>query len=844
MRKSPEQNESTTADLTPDSSPAHRGQEWPSNLVIFLLALAAGVFVSLYVVWVRQMTVHQKFSNAVEQAAIVSADSLAKLTIQSPTFGPVGLCDLPAGPAAGQQSFRTVGLNTLYATLRLDAIIAYRLHNKVMMKLCREDLKQVRQLEKELIRKLNQAVEQKSLGAYSAVEGGSLYQQVFQALAVESRTGRRKLFSLKVMLGTLAGDNLPCLTPTPAQIDRGASYAKDGFYKPFCAVPVPGDEPVHFYPAGDKPLLFSADHFRPANSVAPSAVLVEATYKGPAVDGGPDVVQVRKACSLVGAPAFQTAPSAFILNFPQGAPPQFGSIAGMLAGVRFLKPGQWQQTIGANVPGDGSLGPLAEDPGDMMPSDALAMTFYHWLRYAGCEVDPASVVALVDQPWGQAKVSPGDTADDSSSRNQASDSSIVINSCLVRETGARQYAILNQTGPGGAGQDAISNAFSSGTGDDVRPQSALPLWVDVYGNVNLPERRGFDSELVSRFFADLHATNLAGIESQSTARTLVQQADSRIKQLDRSIILNTERLSSIRQRRDRTVGDAGAPALVAKQRQLLDDQVIALEEGISAAANEKRKFMKVLELAQIVGVNGEKATSKSFDICARMSRLASSGLEPAGGAGNTYLLGKRWLFTPQVKPISDMEILAVASGEGPQGNPWLNRQFSVLEETHGELSSSKPEERGLSGSQNLPQPALPMVVMLDSEGLKAGRPARLKRFRRSPYSNVGIPLGQLFYYAEDTLQSGGNVKLLWSVVARDLVAFRVGPQAGECQPSSESGWCRQSDMPEAICPGLACEVQVCAPLPQVPDFQTDIYLSNPTNTETTSLVPPVPSKLI
>lgn len=799
---------------------------WFGQLGIGLAVFAAGLVMALYVLAVRYVTVHQKFSDNAEQAALIAGQRLATITVNHPVFGKVGLCDLPGGNAGDFPQGRTVSLNSLYATAALDALIAERLHSTLMSRLVAKDLKQIKMIEGQLTAKLYQAVRQ---DAYPGDSSNSIYHLCHQHLAGDNTFGR-KLVNLSISIGAIDDADAATSIRTPPGLVLPANCAKNGFYLPYRDIPIPGLGSVLFYASADKITAIPPLRFRRTNNhAAPSAVLVEATYQvsGDNGNSGGKVEQVRSGCALVGNKLVESEPVAFMLNFPQGVPPQFTSISDMLHSRLWQKVGEWQQAIGANVPGEGSLGPPeSEEPGSMLPHDALVTALYHWMRYAGCNLDPDKLCSLLDEQW-----------------SYKSDAEPPVNSCLVRESGARQYAILNQTGPQGAGQMAIYNAFSLRGFDSARPASALPLSVDGNGNVNLPGERGFDKSLVQDFFTALHATNLAGIESRSAAQSLMSRAQANIKQMERNILLDSEELNSLKQRReDMTMAQ---PPLFDLEHELslIDDRLRVLTNGISRVQMEKNRFLRAIKLAQLVEDNGNRAIEKSYQICSQMSRLAAGGLKRVTYPRSGYLLSKRWIFLPHLKPVTEEDILDSASNEAFPPAEWLSPGLPVLQELPGTPAGLDPSPNKKPGELPNPPPATPVTIVLDTQAVKPGRSSGLRYFRRSPFSGVAVPAGQLFYFCEDALQSGGTVKVAWSALARDLVAFRPDTRHGDA-PVAEPGWCRQSNVPDTVCPGLAVEFQVCAPVPLVPEFETDIYLSDPTDSEKVSIIPPVPSGMI
>ncbi len=804
-----------------------RQSDWRSVAAIVLLAACVGAAVAVYVVGVRNFTTHQKFRNVVEQAAMVAARRLSGVTVEDQVFGPVGLCDLPADeqPLPGKGGQRTIGLNTLYATLRLEALVAQRLRQPVMLELARRDLKRARAVEQELVHRLFEAVQPNPYQTYPA-ETASIYEQVYQELAAQSAQEGHQLKGLTITLGTVRRPDSTCaIRAAPGQGEGPADYACRGLYRTGRPVPVPGADPVHFFPlAGRVTLVSPAEFDSGLLTVAPSAVLIEADYRpdeGLGTRRRP-ATPPRIACALTGAPPHVPARSAFLLGFPHGVPPQLHAVSDILLQPAWRNVGQWQQAIGADIPGAGTLGPLAEgEPGEMTPGSALAVALYHWLRYAGPDTEVENLLELINRPFPPAAGAGGPGWQP-------------INSCLARDTGARAFAVLNQTGPQGAGQEAISQAFAWAPRDKALPGSALPLCVDAAGNVDLPGGGEFDPNMVFDFLQALHETNLAGIECRSTARAVLERVRGELVRLDKEISLDAEELASLRQRISRQGQGQASPA-VLRQTPLLLKRVAELEGSLSRLNTRRRIGLRAVGLASRLEENGSQAAVRSFQLCSRLGELSGSGLTRSRAQPGAFLLNGRWLFIPHRRPLSEETLLDVASGRlDPRSSGWLDRRFLVLAEA---------PEAGDAYARPAP-PARPLVVVLDSEALKPGRSPRLRTYRRSPFGAVGIPAGELLYYSPNALESGTAIKVGWSVLLRDLVAFRVDRRRGEAQPSSEPDWCRQGDLTEATCPGLACEFQVRSPIPVPPGFQVDWYLTNPFTGEQASLVPPVPPAMI
>ena len=824
----------------------------------------AGMVIALYVEGVGQLTLHHKQSDVVEQAALMAAGELAAISVEDETFGRVGLCDLPAVPAGGRETgrCRVAGLNTLYGTLRLDALIARRFGQPTMIRLVDEDLARLHQLEKELTRKLAAAVQAnpyqveskrvRAVGQHFGRAGrpGSIYQHVYQRLAKESRTEPGGLIELKVAVGSLKPARFTCLTPAPASSDWGESsqFVENGRYRPGVPVPVPNGLPLRFLPLANRPSPVDPAAFvESGGDLVPSVVLVEAVIRREGIRTGlaGSAAEARRACVVAGASPVNPSPSAFMVSFPQGPPPQFQSVFDLIFCPAWQKSGRWQQAVGSEVPGAGALGPpLGSHLPEMPPGEALVTALYHWLRSMGTEVNPLGFLQLMKQRWPLA-AGRSESANSQPDRRAYSSAGPPVTSWLIEDTGVREYEILNESGPGGAGQRAIANAFGCFGESRSAPRSALPLYVDSSGRANLPGRAGFDQKLVQDFFTSVQETNLAGIESESVARDLISRAEVSLRQLVRSQYRQSEQLRSIEKRIAWLVSMPVPSPSVTHQLDLLRERVQHLKELMDSQETERKSIRRVQALAQQVLSNARKAAGQSFDLSCRLSDLARTGLNRVDAPQSGFLLSHKLLFTPHPSAASEERIYQAAAGKPAAGEyDWVSRVFPVLQEAKGPMTV---EGAVWQPGQDLPTtavPARPTAVILESAAACSVKPGRVKVFSLSPFANVRIPPGQLLYYAQNALTTGSSPELKWSVILRDLVAFRSDSSPGEPRLSDRSDWCQQGAIAQGSCPGLACEFQVRLPLPVVRDLPTDSYLTNPLTREHVAQVPPLPLGMI
>ncbi len=446
-------------------------RDW-STLAQMLVLTAIGALLMVFcVTFVNRFTAHRKEENVLEKAAIIAAHELAEITVQHNSFGNVGLCDLPADALsnrAGSKS-RAISIDRLNETLSTDLEIAKKLNHPLIQKLVDTDMSVAHELQQELTQRLHLAIEPDSSQTNIAVpsskfaadeQDNNVFKDVYRLLLQDRRARDASAVELKITLGRA----------------KSAILTRD------CETHLV--EPANFEPLKD--------------DAAPYLVLIEAEYER---HGKADQREkLPSACALISAPDVEPPPSAFAITFPYGVPPQFRSAHDILTYKNWNSNGDWQQAVGSDVPGKGSLAPpLGAVMPSMSPGDAMAVALYHWLKSAGPSVEAERAVQLISSVWNIDQLRTGARHDEIESLDLWQQQQ--VNSCLARDTGSREYSIMNQTAPGTTGQAGLSRAFSifdqvnAAANHNNFPPSALPLVIDENGRCNLSGRKGFDQKL-------------------------------------------------------------------------------------------------------------------------------------------------------------------------------------------------------------------------------------------------------------------------------------------------------------------------------------------------------------
>ncbi|HEY9679069.1 MAG TPA: hypothetical protein V6C76_13755 [Drouetiella sp.] len=704
------------------SSESAKNSELTSIFQVLLIATVGSAIISAYIIWIGVSGHHRKSVDVAAQAALYAAKQLSQIYVETHSFGKVGICDT-LGDDSGSFSYagaqqRVTGINTIYKTLEVDKTIAEHLHKKFMSDLIDKDVQQIKQVEVELTQKLHEAAEPDMMDAQShdtsmqfygnntQDKQNNIYRDVYRMLAADKSSPDQSLVEVRLKLGR---------------------------YKPSAGLPV--------WPSGKIRLLDRSELFESTkNNKAPFAVLVEAVYQPKAKPGSEaNTTLTKKSCALITTPAIAPMPSTLILNFPDGSPSVINSGISLLNSPDLKGDGDWQQVSGAEVPGKGTLSPTLQPvlPG-MSPSDAFSIALYHWLRGLGPSVDEKKLMALLEATWDSSSAVRRFQADPTPGVAEASQP----NSCLAIDSGARGYAILNQTSQGGIGQSAVGNVFNiSATGlyggaqSATEPPNAIPLFIDSKGVCNLAGRKGYDQTLLNDYLQNVFDTNLAAIETAAVARMAIGRATTELNQIDQKVFIERQELNSVQNRLLRlghkaptsnksqapdevthkkeptsnksqapdevahqkastsntsqapdevahqkasTSNTSQAPDEVAHQTDLANEEIESLKASISGHDEERAGLRKAALLAQRVVNNANQVAISTFDLSSHAFKLGKDGIYRIDKPSKAFILSKKILFTPCTKSADEADFFKPDAETKSESKPWMPRGFDVL----------------------------------------------------------------------------------------------------------------------------------------------------------------------
>lgn len=884
-------------------------------MFLILVSVACSLFLATYVLLVGNFLAHQPESNTIEQTALDAATVMSRTTITSDGFGAVGLSDI-----ASDEYSNTLGrplgnkitsINSLYGVLRLDAMIANRLHHPKISALLAADFGSLRQLETGLSKKLYKGAEKRPVATEKTPEifglnrltfqdnpeasqvDNFIYQRAYRYLAHALAVHDSKLLDLSIKLGFVRSRKAVSAVKAP-DLTETMSVDETGDYRPGVPVPVPNFEPIMFTPLLNQTgIIDPADFVQDSRRSAPSAILVEAVWEFRPIGHKTNPLRVKRtACAAVGSSPLTNAPAALIINFPHGKPNLFNSVGSMLFYQGWRNPGFWRQALDGDVPGHGSLSePKGMSLKEGSPGDALAVLLYHWMRLLEPNSNVENCIDLIWAAWPSPSQTPA---------NQTPGSAIAppVNSCLARDGEARSSAILDQSYPGGLGQTALNGIFAK---SEVNlspivisaPPSAIPLFVDRSGNINLAGQQGFNQKFVEEFWDAIYDTNLAALESLWAAKLMSTKSSLQKPEIEQKALREKEELSSLNSRINRlstkTAGGDDSRMPIKKEylreTALLTERVGALQEAIAKDKAEINRLNKLSELSAIAVENARRAADATFDLCAHSFILCRNGIVPLEGQG--YLVGRKTCFFPKRKPLSESDFREAAQTENssdddaktedPADQSWLKRGMWVRQDVEVLMKSKETAMLPLANKikqlthDPLYVPAFsPICVVLDSQAVKGKRPiktdvgnqpkpvANRKQAAKPgdsgaaikpdvytvyPFANIFLPNGQLLYYCQRAVETGQNPAVSWSVLVRDLVATKGAGRMGTPVNSMEPEWCRKQGDTLGLCPGLACEFQVRTPLPKLTNFPASSYVSDEAGQQIPQL-PPVPAEML
>lgn len=374
----------------------------------------------------------QNNQTAAEAASLFAARELCSITVPT-KFGELGLVDLSPtdkrnpfaqGIKGKANEVPVIGVNTAFATIRLDMQIAFDLKNKAMQDLAIRDLVELRGAAQALRAALTKAVSQRG--------PGTIHERTLALYQKNTGPNQGKVIpdSLTITLGTLRNNsgttNIP-LPPAPDSADLADSTG--GFFRPYKPLIVAGNYTFLFAAIGKEPRLVSNNDFQTADgqgaNVNPvllkqlpqSVVQIKAEHEviNPVSNSvAPNVKDSALATAEAGGALLSTRPTVYSVGFAGSFPSTKNffrlTLRSLLDfdGWQRSTDGTWLRNFSPDFQyprGNGGEGTLASqdfrDPSmastNQTPDVALAYGIYDWLKSLRLKPNRQEVVKLINE---------------------------------------------------------------------------------------------------------------------------------------------------------------------------------------------------------------------------------------------------------------------------------------------------------------------------------------------------------------------------------------------------------------------------------------------------------------
>lgn len=398
-------------------SGSNYGRPSKANVLIFTIAVTAflaGAIAYFALGYVRQLGQYNQQVNAIDAAALAAASDVGRIVVTDPNWGYVSLSDYPPvhrGTVAGDNWFLPVhSINTIFATVRLDMIIADKLNDPTMKACARRDYVNAMGAKDAV----NNALDNLATGGNGVDIDGNVINPLADATAAYNKSrinmvGNSNLVagSMKMTFGVVRGR--PTLTPIPTPT-KYAELTTDqqinGMYKAYTNI-IYNDKSFVFAAVGSNATLVDHKNFEVTADDLPyiikTVVKVEADQQT-TDNSGNSSIQHAVACAIpAGTSDRRPKPGSLVLMFPKGAPPDLGSLYGILTNTTFASsPSDVLRTPPAGDYPQSPLTRLKIDIGPYNPGAPIGqicrLSMYDWIRNAGAGLNIDSLVAAINAP--------------------------------------------------------------------------------------------------------------------------------------------------------------------------------------------------------------------------------------------------------------------------------------------------------------------------------------------------------------------------------------------------------------------------------------------------------------
>ncbi len=387
-------------------------------IFVFILVLAIAMFSLGYT---RMIGAHNEQKTAIESAALAAARDISRIVINDPNFGYIGLSDsAPVGKqllAGDGYPLEVRSINTIFATIRLDMIVADRLNNDVMKQLCDRDYSAAVAAKAALADVVKSSIQK---GVKNTDLDGSQFSVYADALsAYESNVVRMtggagsaslKPDSLKLTLGFESGLGTTTKFPQP----QSAAVVTDGqrineVYKAFVNIPY-GRYPFDFTPCDKDVELVHLQSFTTDSTRFPIGAIAdvvkcdadEVIVTSHAQNGAPrtDVLHAAACANPSSLDFTDPHPGSMVFAFPTGMFPELGKPGDIFDNLQITKsPTDTLTSPGSNDWPQGNLSDASVLSTHPLFGDLLAVATYDWLRRSGPYVDLTSLINVLNGPF-------------------------------------------------------------------------------------------------------------------------------------------------------------------------------------------------------------------------------------------------------------------------------------------------------------------------------------------------------------------------------------------------------------------------------------------------------------
>ncbi|MBX9879083.1 MAG: hypothetical protein K2Y22_11550 [Candidatus Obscuribacterales bacterium] len=576
-----------------------RTSQHGNTLALMAAALGALVFlIAMFVLFYNQtIGTHKQAMSAIDSAALEAAKDMSRIVVDGP-LGRMALVDDPSGDSP----YPVLGINTVAATLRIDAIIANKLGNTTMLYLVDNDAT--------LLSKATDLLQKRILSSASSDSGAfdkhgkpvTIKSDAYNAyvnnsvrMSGTSKPPEKFAIAIGAFVGTGNGTTqVP--TPSPANLDdtnytNNNSYMVGSvrYYRPNFAFPLAGlTKTVSFAAVGSSPTLASAADFG-ALSASAAPVLAQVSCDQPIVDvtrrnNTSQVMHVVSTAQVGGRSMTSGNSSALNVGFNGGFPEDtpaisFKSVKSIMNASQ-IAPGQtdpsspytgWDKGSKGTwyVPQGGDFGGSVSNNVNSLtarpfkgiggksnnddPSVALSFVVYDWLKTLGTRPNMRSVIDALSYDL---KANPPSSPKIFTSSNQLFMQPVyaaAANNCAASTPVLTVY-------PGMAGDDPRSlenfykdpvayerqqiNMWKYTPADGNIKPTALMALKDCNGQLKTAD--GFHILNLQFFLRDLIYTDWVACEQYNRAITVMDNGvknDSVVKQLNGQIDTLKKRLN-------------------------------------------------------------------------------------------------------------------------------------------------------------------------------------------------------------------------------------------------------------------------------------------------------------